>query len=85
MDAQIVIGVITAIVTAFGGYAVAKLNTGNDQEKFYVDKITHLLAVQAEEIKGLKEEIHQLTLENKSLTQQIMELKLELNKHNGGN
>lgn len=69
---------IGVIVTALSGYIVAKMNTSTDRQKFYEDKIAKLLEVQSVEIRDLKNEIEHLTSENKSLTTQVMELRIKL-------
>lgn len=72
------LAVIGGLATAISTFFVARVNANSDRQKFYEDKISEILEIQAQEISGLKTEIQRLVTENQALTIQVSELKNQL-------
>lgn len=67
----IYLSLFASLFTAIVSFFLGKLKIKNDREKFYEEKISQLLEVQAREIQSLKSEVEKLVRENQDLRKQL--------------
>lgn len=78
MNVEVIVPIITAIVSSTTTYLLTKEKNTLDKEQIYSQKLQELILQQSEEINKLKMEVDKLITENMELKLEIIDLKQQL-------